>query len=299
MHMDGAGGYVRRLVWLQGADAVLDPVPALTIETFADHEPFLLAVHGGSCAVIADPTELWLHTDPGREADRIPITDAELVAAVTPPPRLQGGNAVSADGTFSVVFSHGILTQERRYVADLELDTGHRTARWTSAPRPLHPDDFPHDRFGDDAFDDDVERAVSLTASLRRDGLLTICSEGSDLGSMNRYGADFFTVATIASDGSVAERLWERAGWKRQPGKHGLHGRFTADGEYVILTPNFRTGEWKGRQRLLRLDDRQLLAPRMPRGRTTAAILDGSNGRWWLEHDGTLLAVDDLGLAGA
>lgn len=296
VHPDDSGEYVRELVWLGEGDAIVDPVAHMPVEAFADHEPFLVALPHGACAIIAGPSELWVHRDAGSDPVRVPIGGAELLAAVAPHPRLQGGCAVSDDSTFAVVLSHGVLTQERRYVADLAIDTERLSATWTSEPRTLRPDDFPHDRFGDTAFDDDGEQAVSLTASLRADGRLTICSEGSDLGSMNRYGSDFFTVASVSPDGAVVERRWEDSGWKRQPGKHGIHGRFTADGEHAILTPNFGTGAWEGQQRVLRLRDGRLLAPRFPRGRSKASILDCSGERWWIEHEGELLAVDEIAL---
>ena len=293
-------GYTRALAWATPDELTLQPAPHLEAEAFATHEPFLLGAPAGGCAVLTDPQTAWLHDAPGAPPREVRLDGAEVFATIDPPPRVLGGCAVTTDGgtspTWAVVLSHGVLTQEKRHAANLTIDVAAGTGAWSGPMRTLRPDDFPRDPFGDDAFGEVGEPAVSLTATLRHDDDLLVMSEGSDLGSMNRYGSDFASVAAIGPDDAVTGRVWERSGWKREPGKHGVHGRFTSDGRHVLLTPSFRTGEWKGRQRVLRLQDGSLLAPALPKGWTGARLLDGHGTTWWLDREGELRAMADLEL---
>jgi hypothetical protein len=109
------------------------------------------------------------------------------------------------------------------------------------------------------------------------------------------YGADFFSCVRLAADGHVVDRVHEQAGWKQDSKRHGILARFTADGAYAILTPAFRGGEWKGRQRVLRLTDGALLTPTLPRGLTAAEILDHHPDRgWWLKLNDTVTTAPAL-----
>lgn len=293
-------GYTRTLAWASPNELTLQPVPHVDAGAFAAHEPFLLGVPSGGCVIVTDPQTAWAHQAPGSTPREIRLDGGEVFTTVEPSPRLHGGCAVTTDaGTtpaWAVVLSHGVLSQEKRHAADLTIDLEAGAGSWSGPIRTLRPDDFPRDPFGDDDFGEVGEPAVSLTATLRHGGALLVISEGSDLGSMNRYGSDFVTVAAIGTDDAVTDRAWERSGWKREPGKHGVHGRFTSDGRHVLLTPSFRTGEWKGRQRVLRLEDRSLLTPALPKGWTTARLLDGHGPAWWLDREGELMAVADLEL---
>ena len=56
--------------------------------------------------------------------------------------------------------------------------------------------------------------------------------------------------------------------------KHGLRGKFSAQKEYLILSPIFKTDEWKGNQKLLRLSDLELLDITLPRGYSKFRIMD-------------------------
>ena len=53
-----------------------------------------------------------------------------------------------------------------------------------------------------------------------------------------------------------------------------MRGKFSADKEYLILSPVFKTDEWKGKQKLLRLSDNELLDVTFPRGFTKYRIMD-------------------------
>lgn len=294
------------LAWCGPDGTHVDRLDYAPMDGWPEHRPTLLAHPAGGHVVLPEPGRAFRHTGPGQWHE-LPVTGVEALASVTPAPRLHGGSAVSDTAEWDVVLAHGVLVQELRYTARFAIDSATGTASW-HAPWTPDPADFPADRFGfgdpadpsdptfedgaADGFEEDDEpRAVSVTATLRRGGTTYLVSEGSDLGSVNGYGADFFTCAEVR-DGRLGARPHEQSGWKRRPGKHGLRGRFTSDGTHLVLTPVFRTGEWKGRQRLLALPDGVLVEPTLPRGLTKATVLDRNGGVWWLRVGEEFLGLD-------
>ena len=110
--------------------------------------------------------------------------------------------------------------------------------------------------------------------------------------SLLKYGSDFFTLAEVGADDRVVRRLYEESGWKKQPGKHGIRARFTSDGSSAILTPVFRTGEWGGRQRMLRLTDGALVEVPPLRGAADFDLVDVRGERAVLASDRELLFAE-------
>jgi hypothetical protein len=155
------------------------------------------------------------------------------------------------------------------------LRVGETNASWTRI-RTLGPEGFPVDRFGDDALNESpdlsVESCIVGDAVGCGDSLL-VCVEGSDASSERKYGADFFTLTRVSRDGTVTAPLYQESGWKRQPGKHGINGKITSSGRYVVLTPVFATGEWK---------TGEIIEPVLPRGATKLRIVDHGQAAFWL-----------------
>lgn len=184
-----------------------------------------------------------------------------------------------------VVLDEPIAVGNPRYLAFLRIGT--TNASWTRI-RTLDPDEFPVDRCGDDKLnqspDMSIESCIVGDVVGHGDSFL-VCVEGSDASSVRKYGADFFTITRVTTDGTVTEPLYQQSGWKRQPGKHGINGKITSSGRYVLLTPVFATGEWKGRQRLLDLVTGDLTVPVLPHGAAKMRIIDHHEATFWLSDD--------------
>ena len=180
-----------------------------------------------------------------------------------------------------------------RVLVPLRLDNATRAASW-GIPFDLDRSAYPVDRYGSDDFEgnDDPASPIIGDVSTLDEGIL-VCTEGSN-ESVLRYGMDFFTVDVLNADGSVAQRIHEQAGWKRMPGKHGWRGRITSDGDAVIVTPVFSSGEWKGKQRMLRLADEAFDQVTLPRGASKSTVLDVRAGQAWLFDGGTRLLRCEL-----
>ncbi|MCM3658976.1 hypothetical protein M3147_17095 [Agromyces mediolanus] len=194
-----------------------------------------------------------------------------------------GGIVRSAGaGNWLVVLSDPTAFQNARTIARLRLDgTG---ATWEAAEL-LHGDDYPM-AGGRTSTAPGGTKAPIVGDVLEVDGTRFAAVKGSDTMSLLKYGSDFFTLAELDTGGRVARRVYEERGWKKQPGKHGIRARFTSDGEYAILSPVFGTGEWKGRQQLLRLRDGSLEPVPSIRGTAGFALVD-------LRGEAALLASND------
>ncbi|MBU2665246.1 hypothetical protein KOI35_17215 [Actinoplanes bogorensis] len=181
-----------------------------------------------------------------------------------------------------VVLDEPIGTGNPRYLAFLCI--GETSAAWTRIAT-LGPDGFPVDRFGDDHLNQSPDVSVDsciIGDAAGHSGSILVCVEGSDASSVHRYGADFFTITRVTPDGTVTPPLYRQSGWKRRPGKHAINGKVTSSGRYVLLTPVFASGEWKGRQRLFDLGAGEVVEPVLPRGATKMRIVDHAGTTFWL-----------------
>ena len=180
-----------------------------------------------------------------------------------------------------------------RTLVPLRLDLPAGSASW-GTPFSPDPSAYPVDRHGSDDFEGNNDPTSPIIGDVvNRDSGVLVCTEGSD-ELVLRYGADYFTVDQVDDDGSVVKRLHEQSGWKRMPGKHGWQGRITSDGDAVIVTPVFSSGEWKGRQRIFRLADGSWETVSMPRGASKATVLDVRDGRAWVVDAGARLLCCDV-----
>ena len=84
----------------------------------------------------------------------------------------------------------------------------------------------------------------------------------------------YYWYVEINKDGVYKKKIWGAEKLEKLSGKHGVRGKFSADKKYLILSPIFKTDEWKGKQKLLRLSDLELLDITMPRGYSKFRVMD-------------------------
>ena len=78
---------------------------------------------------------------------------------------------------------------------------------------------------------------------------------------------DYYALAQISAEGKVIEKIIESDNLHTDHKKRGVNGCFT-DSEYVILTPVFKTDEWKGNQKVFSLTTREYGNVFLPKGMT-------------------------------
>ncbi len=84
----------------------------------------------------------------------------------------------------------------------------------------------------------------------------------------------YYWYLELTQDGIYKRKIWGKEKLEKLAQKHGLRGKFSAQKEYLILSPIFKTDEWKGNQKLLRLSDLELLDITLPRGYSKFRIMD-------------------------
>ena len=82
---------------------------------------------------------------------------------------------------------------------------------------------------------------------------------------------DYYALAKISPEGKVKEKLLESEQLKAGGKKSGVNGTFTYS-DYLILTPLFNNGDWKGKQKLFSLRTKEYLDIVMPRGMTKHSL---------------------------
>ena len=84
----------------------------------------------------------------------------------------------------------------------------------------------------------------------------------------------YYWYLELTQDGIYKRKIWGKEKLEKLAQKHGLRGKFSAQKEYLILSPIFKTDEWKGKQKLLRLSDQALLDITFPKGYSKFRLMD-------------------------
>lgn len=257
---------------------------------FGADGPSLLLTPEGGLAVVIDQATLHRYDLRLRFEGSSPIGGVDVLEPFgrhgqLPPIRASVSRG-TLDGLHPVVLDEPISVGNPRFLALLRV--AENAAAWTRVTT-IGPDAVPGDRFGDDGLNASTPAKPAIVGDAAGTGdQLLLCLEGSDSSSVPRYGMDFFLIALLGADGEVT-RLFERSGWMRQPGKHGIRGSFTSSGRYAVLTPVFSSGPWKGGQHLFDLAERTLHPVLLPRGARGLRIVDHDAEGFWLSNGSTRL----------
>ena len=107
-----------------------------------------------------------------------------------------------------------------------------------------------------------------------KDDAIYVFLEADTVNPCGLSSFKYYWYVEITKDGVYKKKIWGEERLEKLPGKHGVRGKFSADKKYLILSPIFKTGEWKGKQKLLRLSDLELLDITLPRGYSKFRVMD-------------------------
>ena len=107
-----------------------------------------------------------------------------------------------------------------------------------------------------------------------KDDTIYVFLEADTVNPCGLSSFKYYWYVEINKDGVYKKKIWGEERLEKLPGKHGVRGKFSTDKKYLILSPIFKTGEWKGKQKLLRLSDLELLDITLPRGYSKFRVLD-------------------------
>ncbi len=180
----------------------------------------------------------------------IPIKNKSLLRYNIVPERAEQRyfQNISDSQTIPVCFENEVYYANARCFALLEFDEVAKTAKWKSFSK-IDKKAFTHC----DHRTTDTPKIDSLKIS---DKKIYAFIPGESASSVNKWGMDYYALAQISADGKVIEKIIESDNLHTDQKKRGVNGCFT-ESEYVILTPVFKTDDWKGNQKVFSLTTRE------------------------------------------
>ena len=107
-----------------------------------------------------------------------------------------------------------------------------------------------------------------------KDGSLYAFLEANIINPCGLAQFKYYWYLELTRDGIYKRKIWGKEKLEKLPGKHGMRGKFSAGKDYLILSPVFKTDEWKGKQKLLRLSDQELFDIVFPKGFSKFRVMD-------------------------
>lgn len=212
-------------------------------------------------AIIISAEEVRYYSDMHSSPALIPIKNKSLLRYNIVPEKAQQRyfQNISDSQTIPVCFENEVYYGNARCFALLEFDEVAKTAKWKSFSK-IDKKAFTHC----DNRTSDTPKIDSLKIS---DKKIYAFIPGESASSVNKWGMDYYALAQISAEGKVIEKIIESDNLHTDHKKRGVNGCFT-DSEYVILTPVFKTDDWKGNQKVFSLTTREYSNIFLPKGMT-------------------------------
>ena len=164
---------------------------------------------------------------------------------------------VSDSSLIPVCFENNVYYGDARYFALLEFDEVAKTAEWKCFST-IDKKAFIHQ-------DDRCGAAPKIDSIKILGKEIYAFIPGDSQTSVNKWGMNYYALASISEDGKVIKKLIESDDLKKDGKKGGINGCFT-DSQYVIMTPLFKTDDWKGKQKVFSLSTCEYSDITFPRG---------------------------------
>jgi len=212
-------------------------------------------------AIIISAEEVRYYSDMHSSPALIPIKNKLLLRYNIVPEKAEQRyfQNISDSQTIPVCFENEVYYGNARCFALLEFDEVAKTAKWKSFSK-IDKKAFTHC----DNRTSDTPKIDSLKIS---DKKIYAFIPGESASSVNKRGMDYYALAQISAEGKVIEKIIESDNLHTDHKKRGVNGCFT-ESEYVILTPVFKTDDWKGNQKVFSLTTREYSNIFLPKGMT-------------------------------
>jgi len=169
------------------------------------------------------------------------------------------------------------------YFAELRIDVADRSAVWLALSYWNHRYEL---QDGAEVIQKPAQRPFTLMHAMRKNEQGYIFSIGDRDGGYLKYGMDYSELCVLDSGGKVKEKLFTLGALNKGIKKGGKECLFSSSGSYAILTPAFSSDDWKGQQKLLDIDRRELIDVDLPKALSDHKIID--------HHAGCFLLIDGL-----
>ena len=211
--------------------------------------------------IITSAKEVQYYSDMHLSPTLIPIKNKSLLRYNIIPEKAEQRyfQNISDSQTIPVCFENEVYYGNARCFALLEFDNTAKAAKWKSFSY-IDKKAFTHR----DHRTTDTPKIDSIKIWNKR---IYAFIPGESASSVNKWGMDYYALAQISADGKVIEKIIESDNLHTDQKKRGVNGCFT-ESEYVILTPVFKTDDWKGNQKVFSLATREYSNIILPKGMT-------------------------------
>lgn len=197
-------------------------------------------------------------------------------------------------GTFPVILSAGSQMNAGDCFTLLFIDWNQNVARWSEECSYLYEKETTREKHLQvlaerESFD--AYTNPQIGSIMYKDGSIFAFTEGDVINPHRLGSSNYFWYLELTEQGIYRKKIWGEEHLKARKGKHGLRGKFSAQKDFLILSPIFDKEEWKGKQKVLSLENLNLLDLQLPRGFAKYRLLDIWNDHAFLTDDETDLAV--------
>ncbi len=193
--------------------------------------------------------------------------------------------SVGDDFLYPIILAEPVSSGDTRRYAWLSIDLQKGSASWTKVSM-LDSKEF-LEEFSE--FEETSLPKPPTVYSLLWDGKkLLLFSAGSSTWNMIKWGLNFYCLLDVSTDGRLNKLnkwIWGEKDLDKSSKKHGVLGHFSSCGKQLILTPLFRSGDYKGVQKIYNLESDVLHDIVMPKGTKNFQIMDTYNDCFMLSDD--------------
>jgi len=255
------------------------PIPLPYLDSFLDNndEPILFSI-GGNFGIIATITELYHYSNFDAKPEKITISNGGFFTKKIPKTaRKRKISPISDSNILPICFEDKLFQNHARYYGLLEVDIRKKSAAWLNFSN-IESDTFP--------FHTDKDHPPKIDSLQLLKNELYAFVAGGNVTSVNKWGMDYYGLVKITKQGKVLETYIDSGNLKIDNKKRGVNGLFTANEEYLIMTPVFQNDEWKGIQKIYSLKTKEYVEIELPQGKTKFKIIQNiANSFWIYLHD--------------
>ncbi|MDR6784523.1 hypothetical protein ABIE26_002089 [Pedobacter africanus] len=271
------------LDWFTNSDLVQIRIADFTYDVF---DPPALFQFSGYVGIYASSGNILLLFTEEEKSKPIKIFISNQLPAIQYPGfKKELSNYVYAGSTDSntipfLLKDSGLLPV---YFAQLEIDVAAHSAIWTKLNYWNNSQKIVADK---NILEKPAKKPFTILHTLNKNNQTYVFGIGDRDGGYLKYGMDYSDLCLLDGDGTVKDTLFSLGRIYKDSKKGGKECLFSSSAEYAMLTPAFNSDDWKGRQKLLDINSRELIEVELPKGLSDFKIID--------HHQDIFLLIDGL-----
>ena len=287
---------LKGVLWIKGDISRFIPSPESKEVQDIWQDPVLLSYNNGILFLCGASKTLWWLSEINGDWTSISM-DNWCAGGIPMPIAITGEHDV-----FPIVCRVDRVLESTNSFTTLTVDFATKTAHWSdigscvyskAGTRQAHLDSVR--KANGDFSKATFNYSYPLIGSIQEQaGHLYVFLESSTINPAGLVGMGYYWYTELEFNGLFKKKLWGKDNLSRLPGKHGMRGKFSGDRTWLILSSIFKTDEWKGKQKLLRLSDCTLIDLVMPRGYSAFRVLDVWNNRAFICNEDNKLALCEI-----